>query len=350
MQQILQNKLRDTSVLIIDGDNVRGKTKFMLSKEELLLRVENWLFMENMQGKVLVVYDHASKQSGYMLDSGLGVIFAGPDDCADDVIARDVPVFHRQFNANVVVVTDDKELRRRCSRDTSPRIMKKKGIVDVSSNYTISIISSTLFADYLMSGTLPSTSSSSPSTYSSVNATKQDTDVCFESIKMINRPQVKLLLSDMNSEIDLRRKLAQVQTVLARSSRQNKARILSRAKQIEFRLGKIHASKSPDSINTLAELSKVLNVSIENDIIYESRFEILSEVLNLLKYDKSHVEDTWERVILAERLRSQLETSVANVSIPSSGEQSSLFLDEYVRSINHKYGRFSKVVAPLVMS
>ena len=61
LESIMRNKLRDDAILLIDGDNVRGKTKFSLSKEDLCSRVEKWINKEDLKGRVILFFDHASR-------------------------------------------------------------------------------------------------------------------------------------------------------------------------------------------------------------------------------------------------------------------------------------------------
>ena len=69
---------RDKVLMIIDGDNVRGKTKFQLSKEQLSDCVELWMQESGLHGKVCLMYDHGSAQAGYVLPtSGLAICFSG---------------------------------------------------------------------------------------------------------------------------------------------------------------------------------------------------------------------------------------------------------------------------------
>ena len=72
------NNKRDKVLMIIDGDNVRGKTKFQLSKEQLSDCVEQWMQDCGLHGKVCLMYDHGSAQTGYVLPtSGLAICFSG---------------------------------------------------------------------------------------------------------------------------------------------------------------------------------------------------------------------------------------------------------------------------------
>lgn len=67
LQQRLKQLTQDGGVILLDGDNIRGKTKFRLSKEDLCRDVEEWMAEWGLFGLVTLMYDHASQHSGYFL-------------------------------------------------------------------------------------------------------------------------------------------------------------------------------------------------------------------------------------------------------------------------------------------
>ena len=81
-------------VLIVDGGNVRGKSRFRLSKEELLYACSE-MAKRSPFLSVLIVFDHGSQEEAFMLPiedvkkdyggesvltRGIGVHFAGPEE------------------------------------------------------------------------------------------------------------------------------------------------------------------------------------------------------------------------------------------------------------------------------
>ena len=52
-------KLSD-SIILIDGDNVRGKTKFLVSKEQLIDDLKLWTEDIGLSGRVVCYFDHAA--------------------------------------------------------------------------------------------------------------------------------------------------------------------------------------------------------------------------------------------------------------------------------------------------
>lgn len=155
---------RGSGVLVVDGDNVRGKSRFRLSPKDLLSHMLDVTNTAGLQRSVLH-FDHGFSHHSYTVENGtssaaLCATFSGPVWSADDVIVRDV-VWWSQYllaemsvhkntelsqsgeplgelldacgeaqgfgrSGQLVVVTDDSELRTRCRRSA-------KGIVFISS-------------------------------------------------------------------------------------------------------------------------------------------------------------------------------------------------------------------------
>ncbi len=106
--------IQKEAVILIDVENVRGKTQFKMSHRELLKRIVLYTQLYNLeQNQVSMIIDHGSDQSEYFLPEHLGNVtlyFAGPLMKADDVLARDVSKYDR----NVAVITSDVGLKARC--------------------------------------------------------------------------------------------------------------------------------------------------------------------------------------------------------------------------------------------
>ena len=96
--------------VIVDGDNVRGKSGFAVSHMELVRAASLWGNQRGLEGRLVVCIDHGSAADAwYLSELGLAVCFAGPVGTADDLIARAVPCF-----ANAIVITADAGLAKRC--------------------------------------------------------------------------------------------------------------------------------------------------------------------------------------------------------------------------------------------
>ncbi|OEU18260.1 hypothetical protein FRACYDRAFT_236534 [Fragilariopsis cylindrus CCMP1102] len=126
-----------SSAIWIDMENVRGKSGFLLSHQDVLDKTELWLNHFQLQNKVIVVIDHGgdrgSQPSAYYLeDKKFAIVFSGNACKADDIIAKGIgdDTCFTFFNNNndsdnnnnsnsrgkTIVVTADVELISRCRR------------------------------------------------------------------------------------------------------------------------------------------------------------------------------------------------------------------------------------------
>eukprot|EP00579_Thalassiosira_antarctica_P014214 CAMPEP_0201931604 /NCGR_PEP_ID=MMETSP0903-20130614/27726_1 /ASSEMBLY_ACC=CAM_ASM_000552 /TAXON_ID=420261 /ORGANISM="Thalassiosira antarctica, Strain CCMP982" /LENGTH=418 /DNA_ID=CAMNT_0048470989 /DNA_START=51 /DNA_END=1304 /DNA_ORIENTATION=- len=117
------------TTIVIDMENVRGKTNFELDHADFLDRLMVWTSQRNHAlGRTIVVVDHGSRSSAHLLHghgngegASLCVAFAGPHVKADDIIARDVRWLLSSPDSttqHVVVITADVELAWRCRSAT----------------------------------------------------------------------------------------------------------------------------------------------------------------------------------------------------------------------------------------
>jgi hypothetical protein len=83
-------------VILVDMENVRGQSRFALSLQDLLRKLEQWTCTCHIPGQVIAVLDHGSTRDAYWTNtvssnsSALAIVLAGPDQKADDVICRDI--------------------------------------------------------------------------------------------------------------------------------------------------------------------------------------------------------------------------------------------------------------------
>ena len=101
-------------VLLVDGDNVRGKASFAFSHASLLARLSRWAARRGLGDRVVLLVDHGARPSAFHLPSlGSSVVFSGPSLSADDVAARDVGWLQARGH-DVMLVTADSGLAQRC--------------------------------------------------------------------------------------------------------------------------------------------------------------------------------------------------------------------------------------------
>ncbi|KAJ8609039.1 hypothetical protein CTAYLR_008708 [Chrysophaeum taylorii] len=103
------------SRILIDGDNVRGKSGFRATKDSLLGAVSQWA-SAGLESPATVYYDHGPRADAFERND-VRVVFSGPRLSADDAIARDVRyVLERSTLKRIAVVTSDTNLVTRCKR------------------------------------------------------------------------------------------------------------------------------------------------------------------------------------------------------------------------------------------
>lgn len=130
-ERLLQLTQSPNVAILIDAENIRGKTNFELSHSDLLDRLTIWASLRNhAHGRTIVVIDHGSQPTAHLLscrnETGICVTFAGPKLKADDIIARDTQWLLQQSDVRqVIVITADRELSYRC-RNANPSCVTKK--------------------------------------------------------------------------------------------------------------------------------------------------------------------------------------------------------------------------------
>ena len=121
-ERLLQLTSNPNIAILVDAENIRGKTNFELSHADLLDRLMVWSSLRNhAYGRSIVVIDHGWKPTAHLLSQlrgyGICVTFSGPNLKADDVIARDTQWLLNQTDVTqVIVITADRELSFRFVR------------------------------------------------------------------------------------------------------------------------------------------------------------------------------------------------------------------------------------------
>jgi hypothetical protein len=128
-------------VVLVDANNVRGKSDFKLWNCDLLYKLQLWRCQRQCPSvNVICFVDHGMQPDVFDYnDLGL-VVFAGPNRTADDVIAQatrwwapsletttPTPTTNDKPEVHVFVVTSDGELKQRCMRSNQPgRLHRRK--------------------------------------------------------------------------------------------------------------------------------------------------------------------------------------------------------------------------------
>jgi len=122
--QILASPTAD--LVLIDGDNVRGKTAFAVSAQSLLAQTRTF---SSKQDAVLYI-DHGLAAECLPVEDNLRVVFAGTAQSADDCIVRDVAfLLEENPSLSINVVTSDSGLIARCRK--AARARGRNGRLDI---------------------------------------------------------------------------------------------------------------------------------------------------------------------------------------------------------------------------
>lgn len=107
------------SVILIDGNNLRGSECFSISYEQIVHRTV--CFAAAYQLILLLVLDHGVHEQAWRIGQRSAVALSGEAQTADDVIVRDSFWLQRLHSRNVFVVSSDGGLTRRVRKSRRQR-------------------------------------------------------------------------------------------------------------------------------------------------------------------------------------------------------------------------------------
>jgi hypothetical protein len=103
-------------VLLVDFNNVRGVDGFTHTSACFVALLSAWAMQCGLaRGRVFCYIDHGTHFAVRPFGP-LVLVFAGPNRTADDAIVADVRFFLAQRGCAVLVATNDRQLRQRCTR------------------------------------------------------------------------------------------------------------------------------------------------------------------------------------------------------------------------------------------
>jgi predicted phosphodiesterase len=285
--------LPPSTLIFVDGDNVRGKTKFSASKEQLCKDLDIFVASTGIDGRVVLMYDHGNEHEAFLYGS-LAVCFSGPGRTADDVIARDLVWFQRRFDCSVLVVTADTGLKTRCFQ--GGRI----------TGHDVTIVDSTLFVE-LLGSTIASMSenATASSSYSDISnmgvPVNEETPKAIISVEAM-RPFTADRMNVLRRELGVRNQIRSIEKfVKGGCGKKKMVKLQKRAAELDKRLKKVI---SDESISLGATLDEAMKMSPE---FQEAGYNAL---VGMLRAGSTRGrEETWERVLLAERFRNTLLAS-----------------------------------------
>lgn len=375
----------DHAVVVVDVENVRGKSGFQWTHAQLLLAMQVWTTTPEssttpledaeaqplrLYGKVLLVVDHGSQASSYWnADAGYSIVFAGPHCKADDTIALDIVPFligatlastttdtdddaaicldedpkkTLEHCSSIVVVTADRELIQRCKRAVSEK---------TNSNTNNNTVKLQILSPDLLLSDLEKIRDAHPSQFYSreeiittIDSTVAPTTASssgltndYELVLGADFLELEALLRDRSMSSSRRKKLrlkgqAQWQKLSvsslssSRGSSENSApsvllldRIVDFLKQETNRksiASTISSSSSDDSTANSLSLFSQLSQSEQSTLLRK-----WNAVMQKMKKhpSKYHKEKTGDRIVLAEKLRLDMEEQYRPFWIESSG-------------------------------
>jgi predicted RNA-binding protein with PIN domain len=278
--------LPKSTLIIVDGDNVRGKTKFSASKEQLCKDLDILVNTIGLNGRVVLMYDHGNEHEAFLYGS-LAVCFSGPGRTADDVIARDLVWFQRRFDCSVVVVTADTGLKTRCFQ--GGRITGNE----------VSIVDSTQFVE-LLGTTIANLNITS--TVDNVYSDPSNIGVPEEKRPVPEEVMVPFSSERMNQlrrELGVRNQIKSIEKfVKGGCGKKKMVKLQKRATELNNRLKQVI---SEESVSLGATMDEAMRMSPE---FQEAGYNAL---ISMLRAGSTRGrEETWERVLLAERFRNTL--------------------------------------------
>ena len=380
----------DNHIMLIDGDNVRGKTKFRLTKQQLCYAVDRLVRGADLR-RVCLYFDHSTKQTGYLLPdnpNGLAVVFSGPRNSVDNVIVRDIKYFQANQSCDVLVVTEDRELKKRCRRTSlsnNKYKAKKKILRDRRSaaskrslnpedtdvdEHTLSaavptpaaaagrglkelhIMDSPQFADMIMDmyfrnnsaaaaadAPLPEQLSPKLSAWLSNRETASKADTRRHRSSGLSSPAANVPIVGKNTllrkEVDLRKRIDKLQLLEGRGNRGNDMK--NRAKidhlstslaTIQRLLAELYDSDSSAVTSSSGSSSGSSELPPSPNLVQLKLREIATNRQKLL------AEETWERVVLAEQYRFELEEAQRAYRGGFAASDNTRALGRYVSYLN----------------
>ena len=292
-------------LLFLDGDNIRGKSGFLLGKEDLMRRATHWSnVMENTHNLVLI-YDHGPKHMAHLLEEeGIVTIFSGPGRTADDVIANAIK-WCQAYGSNAIVVTADSGLKGRCKKNMVPS--SACDMVTIDSNTFIDMLDSIGYEnvdddyddhvgesnDYVGNSMM----NSSTNTYLRID------DKIESYLDEIDFNEVKDIKEDIDIQVALARKRLSLQNQLSSLHKLiSNNRGKKRTKKLKMRRDELNARLHRISYKENMTSEKISS-NPDNDYLAS----YLKSKHNSRKRSKERrEEETWERVVLAERLHCDL--------------------------------------------
>ncbi len=322
ISQSLDEHDRVKPFFLIDVENVRGKTGFAMNHADLLQLTNKWIIQNGLEGCVSMIVDHGSLASGYYVkDLELGIVFAGPTCKADDVIARDVTSAirantaqssqneHNSLISNLVVVTSDNGLIQRCRCSSS----KQKSFVQIWSPLRfLDDLEKLDQQDKKKSNHKLTREEKVALIYNEINDDsflKENSDDIQLAASLLEK-EARLQANNNNNNKTTKQKSRKPTKGYSKEAR----KIRRRVEQLKTKIGRNFLSSTSIRLTPLLpsenyeHATTIQHLSMEEQTLYSQWYDIMFQ--HRTSTGVKYKEETKDRVILAERLRNQIENFV----------------------------------------
>eukprot|EP00980_Cylindrotheca_fusiformis_P004141 scaffold902_cov147-Cylindrotheca_fusiformis.AAC.6 len=232
---------------------------------------ERWTHYRQLGGKVILVVDHGSLKCGFYLeDKCFAIVFAGPSEKADDIIANGVGLYGES-----IVITADTELQSRCRR---------------SSKSGINIMDPAKYIDDM----------------ETVSAWCPSDDGLDISDRIPLSLGEQITLGKLDDEIRLRGQLLDVEIQVGKKRKAtNKKR-----KKLQTRIDRLRELLSLKGLSVIDRLTSVDYRFLQTEPSFNStEQDLLLSRWQELRHGSNRREQTGDRIVYAEQLRRHIQQS-----------------------------------------
>ena len=300
---MLRNHLKDktNSIVWIDLENVRGKSGFEMSHWELVERTTQWIRFHELEHQVVLVADHGSEAVGYYLPSRcFSILFAGPHEKADDVIAHTIGKM--TGTGNSVVVTADGELQSRCRKQHSSSSSSSPSMT----SHSLYIMDPIKFLDDLeLAAAVATEEEEATTTDVFVSSNDKDDNNSNTAASPKNNKQME---RQLEHEIKLRGQLLDLEIQLGRKK---KTMTNKRRQKLNTKINLLRQKLALQGPSLLDQITSINNSSGNQStktttIDPEQQELLLNKWRDIRRTGKNRREQTGDRVVYAEQLRRQI--------------------------------------------
>lgn len=296
------NNASDTCTVftIVDVDNVRGKSNFQWTHEGLVERATEWRNANNITMMLALVVDHgsiATLHTGGPLDDQVGIFFSGPQT-ADDVIVSLVQN-HGGIASTTRLVTADQELMMRCRQVMSNKNAQQLKFVEpISFLNEIEALTRNEYTLNLVDN-------------DATTSTNDDDD-------MSKKHDIG---DSIRREVALRQELQMLNRLLhPRGTRSNgKKRQISKKQRTKL---VARRDRARERLQELLEQEQQGESTLTSVLDTHSESSILNDAVQAATKNRISTfsaESTYERKLLAERLRRRLDRA-GTISLPTDDD------------------------------